>query len=294
MVSSMLTYNQGRTRKMLREFRHCGPWEGPDKSPPLPEGVEESKKFSRGIESLISDAEKAGLVVIPMPDGSVVIRKGKSPKSVGITIWPDGTATRSDVDLALASSIRTVKQMRGILGLKEGVDTSVNWEKASTLLGEAIRFLEASESKTLYVSRDLLNSDRFLKWARSRGFGETLDPSQLHVTVAYSKKKVHWGGIERDANELMVDGGFRRVAPLGDDGAIVLFFESNALAERHEEIKKAGASWDYPSYHPHVTITYSGEGVDLKQIDAYQWPLRFSEEKFAEIDSDWDKDLIRK
>jgi hypothetical protein len=74
------------------------------------------------MKRLVSDAMAAGLWVDVPHDGSdgepITIRKGKSTHSVGITIWPDGTATRSDVAFELTTTIRTQKEMRAILGLK--------------------------------------------------------------------------------------------------------------------------------------------------------------------------------
>jgi hypothetical protein len=65
---------------------------------------------------LIEEARVRGLTVRET-NSCVHILTGKTFKSVGITLWPDGTATRSDIDFQLCTTIRTIKLMRIILGL---------------------------------------------------------------------------------------------------------------------------------------------------------------------------------
>lgn len=38
----------------------------------------------------------------------------------GITLWPDGSATRNDVECHLQLKVSTIKEMREVLGLREG------------------------------------------------------------------------------------------------------------------------------------------------------------------------------
>lgn len=53
-------------------------------------------------------------------DGTIHIRRlDKRARTLyGLSIWPDFTATRSDVDLTVAKAIRTVEEMRSILKLR--------------------------------------------------------------------------------------------------------------------------------------------------------------------------------
>jgi len=44
--------------------------------------------------------------------------------------------------------------------------------------------------KTLYVDRKLINGDEFIEWANSQGFTKTLEPNDLHATIAFSKKNL--------------------------------------------------------------------------------------------------------
>lgn len=146
--------------------------------------------------------------------------------------------------------------------------------------------------RTLYVSRKLLNGAEFLAWAKGQGFTKTLAASDLHVTIAFSRAKLDWMKVgdtwgNADGKLTVAPGGARLVEPLGDKGAVVLLFNAAELSWRNMSIREAGASWDYPEYQPHVTITYEGGDVDLSKVEPYRGALEFGPEIFAELDEDW-------
>jgi hypothetical protein len=151
--------------------------------------------------------------------------------------------------------------------------------------------------RTLYASRRLLNADDLLAWAQAQGFTGLLSADKLHVTIAYSHQQLDWMKVGDDWNSRedgtlrVAPGGVRLVEALGDDGqAIVLMFTSSALSWRHEQIKAAGASWDWEDYQPHVTFSWKGAGdMDLRAVQPYTGELLFGPEVFAEIDPEWQK-----
>ena len=147
--------------------------------------------------------------------------------------------------------------------------------------------------RTLYVQRKLLNAEEFIAWAKGQGFDATLAADDLHVTVAYSRAAVDWMKVGeswsgKDGELVVEPGGARLVEPLGDSGAVVLLFNSSQLAWRHEEIRRAGASWDYLEYQPHVTITWTKpDGLDLATVEPFRGELRFGPEIFEELVESW-------
>ena len=149
--------------------------------------------------------------------------------------------------------------------------------------------------RTLYVHRQLLNAEEFLTWAREQGFSSTLAADDIHVTIAFSRHAVDWmkAGVqwsEGDGEFIVPAGGPRVVEQLGDKGAVVLHFTSIDLTWRHWAIRRdAGASWDYPGYQPHVTITYDGADMDLSKVKPFTGQLRFGPEIFSEVVDDWEK-----
>jgi hypothetical protein len=71
---------------------------------------------------------------------------------------------------------------------------------------------------------------------------------------------------------------------------VVLKFDSPELAARWQAARDAGASWDYDGYHPHVTITYDGGGVDLSGVQPFAGDLVFGPEVHAPLNESWAED----
>jgi len=150
--------------------------------------------------------------------------------------------------------------------------------------------------RTLYVERKLLNAPQLIAWAKNQGFAVAVPPEEMHVTIAHSKVPLDWMKANVASSRIVVpEGGPRIVEPLGDGGAIVLLFRSPELEARHAEICAAGAVWNFPTFQPHVTITYQGaQGVDLSKIEPFTDELEFGPELFREMTDGWTDDLIEK
>jgi N12 class adenine-specific DNA methylase len=138
----------------------------------------------------------------------------------------------------------------------------------------------ATKPAPLYASRPLMpaSAEAIRAWAASQGFKSTLPAADMHVTVAYSREPVDGAAVPDDAGNLVVPTGKRTVEPLGDKGAVVLKFASPALQARWKQYRDAGASWDYESYNPHVTITYEGAGVDLAKVQPFTGTIELAAE----------------
>lgn len=146
-----------------------------------------------------------------------------------------------------------------------------------------------AQPRTLYVHRKVTNAREIIAWARGQGLSDTLDAPDLHVTVAFSRKPLDWFKVSTwgSGEEIEIKGGPRLVQPLGDKGAVVLLIANETLKHRHDEFLRAGASWDWPEYQPHVTLTYRSEGVDLGAVEPYQGDIILGPEVFSEVDDDW-------
>lgn len=142
--------------------------------------------------------------------------------------------------------------------------------------------------KTLYIKRPIANAATIIAWAKAQGFPTTLLPAEMHCTLVYSKALVDWAKVPRADDALVIPAmfGIRSVHPLGDEGAIVLQFESTELSARWRDLGAAGCRSNYPNFTPHVTLTYDPGQVDITAIQPYQGRIEFGPEVWAEIKSD--------
>lgn len=132
--------------------------------------------------------------------------------------------------------------------------------------------------RTLYVRRDVVNKAEITKWAKSQGFTDIVP--DLHITIIYSRKPVDWFAMGSSWEEGMTipKGGARQMETFGEAKALLV--QSNMLQWRHEEMVGNGASYDFPEYQPHVTISY---GAMPDNVEPYQGKIVLGPEIFKEV-----------
>jgi 2'-5' RNA ligase len=145
--------------------------------------------------------------------------------------------------------------------------------------------------QSLYVHRKLLNPEPLIKWAQDEGFKDIIDPSDFHVTLVYSKKKVSWYRIKPNVSKLQNNLKGRSVDYLGENNeCAVLKIISPFLQKRFKYYESCGCSFDYDSYTPHVTISYKKQEIDLEKVKPYNGVLIFGREVLKELDENWSSD----
>ena len=162
------------------------------------------------------------------------------------------------------------------------------WSKISKDHIEALeRISKKYDKKTLYVSRGVKNGKELLKWAKDQGITDLISAEELHTTIAFSKKKVAWDDFTPDTNDLEISLEDVSVEKLGD--AIVIKFENKDLAKAWKTYKDGGASWDYETYQPHISLSYNAD-QDISKVGKYSWSITLGSEVMDEIK----KELIKK
>jgi hypothetical protein len=144
--------------------------------------------------------------------------------------------------------------------------------------------MKAAANDGLYVRRDLTpeSAAAVREWASGQGFLNIVPDAEMHATIVHSRLGVP---MMPAGGEIRVTGGDRSVAPLGDKGAIVLFFESEAFQARFDEAMAAGATHDFGDYVLHLTVTYDGEPVDLDEVVPFEGDLVFGPEVHQPLDA---------
>jgi len=132
-----------------------------------------------------------------------------------------------------------------------------------------------------------LNGGEVAAHFAAQGLRSTVPPADMHVTIVYSKQPLWWERVPDAPDTLLVPPGVRTVERLGPEGAIVLRFASDALRDRWQQYREAGASHDWNGFTPHVTVTYASEGVDPSKVKPFPGALRLGPEQRRPIEGDW-------
>lgn len=150
--------------------------------------------------------------------------------------------------------------------------------------------IKDADPKTLYVRRDVKNANEILAWAQEQGIANLYSASELHVTIAYSRKPMDWTkideawGQDERGHMRVAPGGVRMMCAFGPNkDTLVLVFTSSNLTWRHCDIIRAGASYDYPEYQPHISIAAIDKGVSYDNIEPFRGEIVLGPEIFEEV-----------
>lgn len=137
---------------------------------------------------------------------------------------------------------------------------------------------------SLYVFREVENKKALDEWAKSQGFPISVD--DYHITIAYSRSDIK-DYIPKDNKIVVYPSQIMEIKPLGSEGAVVLACSINEVSLRWKELVDNGATWDYPSYTPHITITYNKpDDMDLSKIKLPDFPIILLGEKSEPLNLD--------
>lgn len=143
------------------------------------------------------------------------------------------------------------------------------------------------EPRTLYIHRPVLNGHDIVAWYQAQGCTDLAAPNDMHITIAHSETPLRWDMIPAASDGLMLSmWAAKGHEALGKDGeAKVLSVEAPELVDRWKELRKLGASWKWPSYKPHVTLSWGGKGFDR----AIPWPgpIELGPEVFGQVIEAW-------
>ncbi|WP_183765165.1 MULTISPECIES: phage prohead protein [unclassified Rhizobium] len=127
----------------------------------------------------------------------------------------------------------------------------------------------------MFVIRELLNRGEILEWAVMEGFQEIVQADTLHVTVRKFTDLNLCQQLVPSAKGLTVRASRRRIL-LNFGGVVVLAFACGKLSRRHAEFRRAGMTWFYRDYAPHVSFAL--DDLDLRDIRPFYGGLHFGPE----------------
>ena len=150
-------------------------------------------------------------------------------------------------------------------------------------------FKDHSHVNGTYVSAKVNNVtlNKLDKWVSENGIKNATDPTTYHSTIVYSRKGVPQ---VKDYNfKTPITGSIKewKLFPTQNGTkALVLIVKSDDLEKYHEDTRKLyGATWDYPDYHPHITISYDHSGKVPDEIPNI--PITYDKIDIESLDPDF-------
>lgn len=117
----------------------------------------------------------------------------------------------------------------------------------------------ASESKTMWLYRPVLNELEVYQWAKEIGIKKMLPPGQLHLTLATCRTPVDWSELKLLQDTIEVEAGHKTIQIFGYTAKAIAFGHPGIKA-RHEELKSLFPTMDHASMlRPHVTLMRGGK-----------------------------------
>jgi len=115
-----------------------------------------------------------------------------------------------------------------------------------------------------------------------------LNPDEFHSTVMFSRKYIP---NFKPLGEIQGwEGTFEKfhVYPSDDTQALVLMYDCWEIKDRWQKIiSEYGATWDYDDFHPHITLSYDMEDLDISKLPPYKGPIIIVEEYNNDLDEGW-------
>jgi len=144
-----------------------------------------------------------------------------------------------------------------------------------------------------YVSMDLTDEcrdllDHFVEM--NLGLTERVDKSTYHITIIYSRTPVPSAELysrTESTGHALVTG--YDVFPTKNDGkCLVMRLDFPFAVMLNKQLTAEGATSDYDSYKPHMTIAYDmKQEVDPATLPVPQFPLHFTPVKVAPLDPEF-------
>ena len=97
------------------------------------------------------------------------------------------------------------------------------------------------------------SAEKLSDWLQQNSVVNPADPESFHITTVYSRNPLndyecHSGGFDVTPLEWQIFGQ-------PEKSYLVLIVGHLKLDQAWNDAKEAGASWDYPSYEPHISVS---------------------------------------
>jgi hypothetical protein len=161
---------------------------------------------------------------------------------------------------------------------------------------EVVNTLQEQEKKPgtyAGVRFDTATKQKLHKYMSDNKIPTSVRPDKLHTTLLYSRKHLPnykpAGKVNMTGTPTKFDVWKTRGENSPATNALVLEYSCPELVTRHKALmKEHDATFDYPEYKTHVTLSYDIGDLDVSNLDAKDiGPLKLVEEYREDLDLDW-------
>lgn len=131
------------------------------------------------------------------------------------------------------------------------------------ILDTAKRLLNVSKRDGIYVNRPVINAQEWFDWATKWSIPSPVPVDEMHVTVIGSLVDVKIRPATNPMVVCVVNSAFAMFGPAED--VLVVAFDDWCLWDRNWAFQHAGAVSTWPTYRPHMTISYAAAGFDISE-----------------------------
>lgn len=112
----------------------------------------------------------------------------------------------------------------------------------------------------------------------------------LHTTICYSRTVVPF--VPHEQIQHIGTASKLEIWDTDKGPALIMLLDSDYLHSRHTYSKALGATYDFPDYKPHVTLSYNLGVQKVDLLDALNIDIEMSREYVEELDLEWTNDKV--
>jgi hypothetical protein len=145
-----------------------------------------------------------------------------------------------------------------------------------------------------YVGLNLSDQSikRLKEFQKSLGITESFP---FHITLVFSRKVIKMD-LNKHINKIIHADSFHIFdnKATGGDRALVIKFKCDYCEKRWAYAKTLGATWDYPSYESHITLSYNWNGPAPDNKLLKDCKINIVSEYMEVLDLDWKAGNVKK
>lgn len=151
------------------------------------------------------------------------------------------------------------------------------------------KVMQVPMNKGTYVSAHFSDStlNQLEKFQKELGLLNPVPREKLHCTICYSRVGIPYKPLN---NYYAGISGELEIWDTKYGRTLVLKLNSDQLKERHDYSMILGATYDFPEYIPHITLSYNLGGQKINVENDIYIDMFVDHEHVDELDDNWSDD----